>query len=152
MKQVLIELVDVILEKIQEDPGKPFSENKLRRWLQGEGYHKRDIDAAMRLVGPRIDAVAVTVRSQQPAIRTLTPYEAFKLSTEARDALVRLELYGLIDPIEREMMLDRLNTFDGEVSLDDLDYLLAWVVCGNRDVESQQTIYSVLDGTREQLH
>jgi len=33
-----------------------------------------------------------------------------------------------------------------------LDYLLSWVVCGGRDVESQQTIFSVLEGDGGTLH
>ena len=83
---------------------------------------------------------------------TLSSFEEFKFSTEARDAMVRLEQYGLIDAYEREMILDRLNHFEGEIGVDELDYLVSWVVCGNRDVESQQTIYSVLDGTNQILH
>jgi len=56
MKQALIELVDVILKKIQDEPDAPLSETGLRKWLMGEGYQKPDIEAAMQLVRPRFDA------------------------------------------------------------------------------------------------
>lgn len=152
MKQAVIELVDVILKKIQEEPHKPLNESGLRTWLKGKGYRKRDIDAAMKLLQPRIDSIAQTHVPRALAFRTLTSHEMFKLSTEARDALFRLEKFGLVDPYEREMILDRLNHFEGEIGMEELDYLLSWVVCSSRDVESQQTIYAVLDGTKDTYH
>jgi uncharacterized protein Smg (DUF494 family) len=85
-------------------------------------------------------------------VRLLSSYEEQRLTPEARNALARLDLYGLIEPHEREMILDRLNQFEGEVGLDELDYLLSWVVCSLRDVESQQTIYSVLEGGDNVVH
>ncbi len=152
MKQAVIELVDVILKKIQEEPHKPFSENGLRVWLKGKGYRKRDIDAAMKLLQPRIESMTRSHALRPMAFRAFTAHEAFKLTSEARDALIRLEKYGLVDPYEREMILDRLNHFEGEVGMDELNYLLGWVVCSTRDVESQQTIYSALDGSKETFH
>ena len=71
---------------------------------------------------------------------------------EARDALSRLEFYSLISPQERETILENVVQFDGRVGLDELDYLLSWIVCGNRDFESQQTIYSVMEGQADTFH
>lgn len=152
MKHSLIKLVDVILRKIQEDTDKPISEKGLRNWLLNEGYQKRDIEAAINLLRPRFETLQPVNQQAPLTMRTLSSFEEFKLSTEARDAMVRLEQYGLIDAYEREMILDRLNHFEGEVGVDELDYLVSWVVCGSRDVESQQTIYNVLDGTNQILH
>ena len=85
-------------------------------------------------------------------VRLLSPYEAYKLTPEARDALARLELYDVIDVSEREYILERLDQFEGTVGLSELDYLVSWIVCGNRDVESQQTIYNVMEGNTETRH
>ena len=84
--------------------------------------------------------------------RTFSIHEEYKLTPEARNALTRLEMYGLIDAFERELILDRLGQFEGEVGLDELDYLLSWVVCGGRDVESQQVIFRMIDGEPNTLH
>ncbi len=152
MKQLVTKLVDVILKRLEEQPEVVPTENGIRSWLTGQGYKKRDIDAAIKLVAPRFLLVRrENVVSPVPA-RTLSLLEEYKLLPEARDALARLDMYGLIDPYEREMILDRLNHFDGLVGLDELDYLLSWVVCGGRDVESQQTIFSVLEGDGGTLH
>lgn len=152
MKQSLTKLVDVILQKLQERPDNPISETGIRTWLARQGYAKRDIDAAIKLVEPRFRASLHILEGGPGRLRQLSEYERLKLSHEARNALVRLELYELIDPLEREILLERLDQFEGEVSLADLDYLLSWIVCASRDVEHQQTIYNVLDGDGPTLH
>lgn len=152
MKQLVTKLVDVILKRLEEQPDSVPTENGIRSWLTGQGYKKRDIDAAIKLVAPRFLSVTRENALSRVPVRTLSLLEEYKLLPEARDALVRLDIYGLIDPYEREMILDRLNHFDGLVGLDELDYLLSWVVCGGRDVESQQTIFGVLEGDSNTLH
>jgi len=152
MKQLVTKLVDVILKRLEEQPEAVPTENGIRSWLTGQGYKKRDIDAAIKLVAPRFLSVSREDALSHVPVRTLSLLEEYKLLPEARDALARLDMYGLIDPYEREMILDRLNHFDGLVGLDELDYLLSWVVCGGRDVESQQTIFSVLEGDGGTLH
>lgn len=150
MKAQLVELVGVILRRIEEQPGVPPSESRMRSWLVRQGYNKRDIDTAIKMVWERIiSAKAGPVAQRTPgAVRQLSNYEAQKLSREAREALARLDLYELMDPMEREMLLDRLGQFEDEVGMEDLDYLLSWILCSTRDVESQQTIFSVFEGNR----
>ena len=152
MKQSLVKLVDVILRKMQDNPNTQFTEGGLRTWLMNEGYNKRDIEAAIRLVRPQFLAGPGTNPPPAGTVRLLSDQEALKLSPEAHRALIRLDLYGLISPEEREAILDRLGQIEGEVGLEELDYLLSWVVGFGRDVETQQTIYSVLDGEGTTLH
>jgi hypothetical protein len=45
-----------------------------------------------------------------------------------------------------------LGHFEGEVGLEELDYLLSWLVCGGRDVEFQQTVANVLEGRGDTFH
>lgn len=153
MKQGLTELVDVILRRIAEQPDTPPSETGIRQWLMGQGYQKREIDAAMRLLRPRINTPKPVFGNRRPGVvRSLSDYEARKLTPEARNALARLDLFELISPSEREMLLDRMLQYDGEVGLDELDYLLSWAIYSVRDVESQQSIYNTVEGLRETLH
>ena len=152
MKALVTKLVDVILKRIEERPNVPHTENGIRSWLAGQGYKKRDIDAAIKLVAPRILNIPQPPFLDAVPARALSLHEDYKLSLEARNALARLDLYGLIDPYEREMILDRLNHFEGEVGIEELDYLITCVVCGGRDVESQQTIFNVMDGEGHGVH
>jgi uncharacterized protein Smg (DUF494 family) len=153
MKQRLMEVVDAILRCIEERPEIPATESGLRSWLSGQGYSKRDIDAALKMVSRRVFATGPATRQTDvTSLRALSPGEALKLDAEARDALARLELFDLIDPLEREMLLEHARQYEGVVGLDELDFLLSALVCSSRDVESQQTIYSVLDGMNGTLH
>ncbi|MCC6143316.1 MAG: DUF494 family protein [Candidatus Hydrogenedentes bacterium] len=152
MKAPLNELVNEILQRLEEHPERAPSESGIRSWLVRQGYNQRDIDAAMRIMRPRFASARPLTSRGPAAVRQLSPYEEYKLAPEARDALARLELYELIDPFEREMILERLNQFDGEVGLEELDYLLSWLLYSTRDVETQQTIYNVFEGNRDTLH
>lgn len=153
MKHSLVELVDVIIRQIQERPEALPSEKGIRSWLSSKGYNKREIDAAMKMVRPRFAEVPKRgFEGGQSAARLLTVYEECKLTPEARSALARLEVYGLLSPYERETILDHLNHYEGEVGLEELDYLLSWMVCSNRDVEFQQTFYGVFENKGVTLH
>ena len=103
-------------------------------------------------MGARIVPYNVIHQSQRAPVRALAEIEFHKMTPEARDALSRLEFYSLISPQERETILENVVQFDGRVGLDELDYLLSWIVCGNRDFESQQTIYSVMEGQADTFH
>lgn len=151
MKQSLIKLVDVILRRIEEQPETGRTEQGLRSWLARQGYNKRDIDAAMKLVRPHM-APRQDLPAPPSTVRTFSPAEEQKLTTEARNALARLDVYGLIDSYERELILDRLGQFEGEVGIEELDYLVSWLVCSTRDYESQQYLYNVLEGDTGTFH
>lgn len=174
MKNSLVELVNVIVRRIQAHPDAPPSEKVLRSWLTRQGYAKRDIDAAIKLVRPRFSKVLEKGSRRengtdtgfhfaglheslcQPprcnSVRVLSVHEEYKLTPEAHNALTRLELSGMIDPYEREMIMDYLDHFEGEVGLEEMDYLLSWMVCSGRDVESQQAFFNILEGKGETRH
>lgn len=147
-----MKLVDVVIQKLQELPEGSFSESRIRNWLSKKGYSRRDIDAAIQAVRPRYAFAHDIVHAVPGSPRQLSRYEAFKLTLEARNTLARLDLYELIDPSEREMILERLDQFEGQVGMDELEYLVSWIVCSTRDTEHQQTIFSVLDGKNRTLH
>ncbi len=153
MKPYLNKVVSAIFRKMREQPDWPPSENRLRHWLSDQGYSNREIEDAMRLIGGLPEWSAGRTPDRETfSTRVLTVFEECKVTPEARNALTRLEFHGLIDGQEREMVLERLNHFDGEVGLDEMDYLVAWVVCSNRNVEAQQTIYAVLENEPSAYH
>lgn len=152
MKKSLMKLVDVVIQKLQELPEGSFSESRLRSWLSQKGYSNRDIDAAIQAVRPRYAFAHEIVHAVPSSPRQLSSYESFKLAPDARDALARLDLYQLIDPYERELIMERLDQFEGPVGMEELEYLVSWIVCSTRDVEHQQTIFSVLNGKERNLH
>ncbi len=124
----------------------------MRTWLARQGYSKKDIETALGMVWPRLAEGTQRARSRGVVYRQFSPFERCKLSPEARDALTRLQMYELIAPWEMELLLDRLVTVEGEVGLDELDYMVSWMLCAGRDVESQQTLFRIFEGDRDTLH
>ena len=152
MTERVSELVAVIVRMMQDHPESPPSEKRLRSLLVGQGYAKRDIDAAIKLAWPRFASRQSVVDHKPGSMRSLSLYEDHKLATEARDGLARLDLAGIITPYEREIVLDHLGHFDGPIGMEELDYLLSWLVCGGRDVEYKRTLADVLAGKGDMLH
>lgn len=152
MKQALSELINVILQRLEEHPETNPSEHGMRSWLVGQGYKKRDIDAAMRLVGAGLIAEQAGGSRSPGSVRHLSSVENHKLTQEARNALARLDLYDVIEPYERELIMDRVAQMEGTVTMEELDYLLSWLIMGTRDVESQQTVYQVFEGGSGTIH
>lgn len=151
MKHTVAELVDVILRRLDERPETPPTEVGVRTWLKGQGYNMRDIEMALEVVRPHLSQPRQSERRIPGTVRHLSNFEAYKLSTEARDALARLDQYELMNPYERELLMDRLMQSEGEVGMDELDYLVSWILCSTRDVESQQTVLDVFEGTHGEL-
>lgn len=151
MKEIVSNLVDVILRMMQDRSESPMTENAMRTWLAGQGYKKRDIDAALKLLHPRL-APPVASKAEPYAVRQLMLHEQLKMSPEARSGLARLEFCGLITEHERELVLDHLGQIEGEVGISELEYLLSWLVCGGRDVEFQQTLVNVLENRQASFH
>lgn len=150
MKQSVTKIVDKIIQKLQESTREVPSEAGLRSWLKEEGFPVKDVEAAINVVKPQLSLRAE--HEVMPQMRVLSPYESFFLSDEARVALARLEMYGIIGSEEREIILERLDQFDGALDLAALEYLVSTYVCSGLDVAHQQMVYQVLDGKTDIYH
>jgi uncharacterized protein Smg (DUF494 family) len=153
MRNTLVaELVGLIVRRVQETPeGRRPSAKSLRAWLKRRGFQKQDIDAALKLALERLEPVTQPAALQHVP-RMLSTYEERKLTPQAREALFRLERYGLITPAEREMVLERLPHVEGTLDPDGLDFLLAWVVYPTRTIAEQQSLMAVLHNETVAFH
>lgn len=150
MKPSITKIVDKIIQKLQESAREVPSEAGLRSWLAKEGFASKDVDAAIRVMKPVL--VSRSGHESIPQMRVFSPYESLFLSAEARGALTRLELFGFIGPQEREIILERIDQFDGELDMAALEYLVSTYVCSGLDAAHQQMIYQVLDGKTDIYH
>ena len=153
MKSTLLEAINAVLQRLEDFPRAPESEDAIRMWLAGQGFSRRDIDAAMRIVFPQGGAPsAPRGLSAAAPMRQLAQYEFSRLTPEARSALARLDMHGLIEPREREFLIERLMQMEGDLDLDALDFVLSTVFCTTRNAESQNTLLSTLEGYGPTLH
>lgn len=152
MKQSVVKAVNAILRQMEETPDALCTESNMRSWLATQGYNKRDIDAAMKLIAPRFAMLAPATEPRPRALRQFALYEHARLSAEARSALARLDVNDLLDPMEREMIIERMLQYEGEVDMDALDYLLSSVFGTMRNVEAQNAMYNAFEGYGPTLH
>ena len=150
MKSSIIQLVDKIVQKLQEDTSDVPSKAGIRNWLCKQGYSAKDVEAAINEVKPQL--AFWVEQGVQRHTRVLSPYESFLLSPAVKSALTRLENYGLIGTHEREIMLERMEQFEGEIDLGALEYVLSTQICSGYDVAHQQIMYQVLDGKDNIYH
>ena len=150
MKTSITQIIDKIVQKLEENTRDMPYEAGIRSWLRKQGYSAKDVDAAIKEVKPQLDSWNGQLLPRHT--RVLSPYEAFLLSPAAKSALQRLEMYGLIGVAEREIMLERLEQFEGEIDLGTLEYVLSTQICSGLDVAHQQILYQVLDGSEDYFH
>lgn len=149
MKTSLTELISVIQQRLESTPNARLTDPGLRRWLTQKGYSKRDIDTAFTAL---LKARGQMLHRSPGNVRQLAWHESIKLSQEVREALARFDMYEMLDPLTREIILERLSQFEGEAGMEELDYALSWAFAPSRDVETIQTLYTILDGASETIH
>ncbi|HOC70067.1 MAG: Protein Smg [Candidatus Hydrogenedentes bacterium ADurb.Bin101] len=151
MKVSLTKLVDVILEHVASSKGKVPTEKSMRSFLLRQGYTKKDIDSAIEIINTHLNQKPAYLR-YAPPMRQLAFYESMKISLDVHHAITRLELLGLIEPLEREVLLERFIHADGQADMESLDYALSYLVGPGRNAETQQTMIAVLEGYSPTVH
>lgn len=151
MKVSVAKLVNVILERMAFSNDKPPSEKAMRSYLLQEGYKRCDIDTALELISTHL-AERPVYKTEAPAIRQLAFYEAAKIHQDVHHAMTRLEIMGLLDPFEREFLLERFIHTEGQADMEALDFALSYVIGAARNVEAQQALLSVFEGFSPTYH
>ncbi len=151
MKATVAKLVSYILEHIADKHDKAPSEKAMRSLLARKGYKRRDIDVAFEVINNQLMDKPV-LSDAMPPLRQLAFYENNKIQQDVHHAMTRLEMMGLIEPIEREMLLERFLHTDGPADMEALDFALSYIICTGHNVEVQQTMLTVFEGFSPTIH
>lgn len=151
MKLSVAKLVNEILEHLVSATGKAPSEKAMRTFLLRRGYNRRDIESAIEFINAHLVERPVYSR-QSLSVRHLAFYESTKITQDAYQAMTRLELMGLLDPMEREVLLERFIHSEGQADMEALDFALSYFIGTARNAETQQTMISVFEGYSPTLH
>lgn len=151
MKISVAELVSVILEQMDAAGEKPFPEKTVRSRLIKQGYNRRDIDSAFKLINTHLSEKPV-LNETMPSIRHLAFFESTKVQQDVHHAMTRLELMGLLEPYEREMLLERFIHSEGQADMEALDFALSYIIGTGRNAESQQAMLSIFEGFSPTIH
>ena len=111
MVDVLIYLYENYMDGEQQPP---VEQSDLEDELSQAGFSQGEIDKALRW----LDELALGVEAAHDhaptrgAIRVYSAAECEKLDLEARGMLMSLEHSGILDPVSRELVIDRLLAID----------------------------------------
>jgi len=128
MKETVLDVLMYLFECFVdgEDTPEP-SKNELREELEQAGFRHREIDRALEwldgLKSPKVTTNSVTPHF--PTLRVFDRSEHERLDTSCRGYLLHLEQLGILSPVQRELVIDRLLALDS----DDIDIEhIKWVV------------------------
>ncbi len=119
-------LLNALTQRLLEDPGLFEDPRDLIDELAAEGYQAQEVEAAVAWLGRFVsEPVHGSLWSAEPftsrGLRTRSLEEQISFSPEAFGYLMRLENFGLIDPTQREEILERaLGTFDEEIGEEEI--------------------------------
>jgi Smg protein len=98
--------------------------------LERAGFGRHNVERALDwladLAGERSRP---SIDSTQPSLRVFSADELERISTSCRGYLLQLEQEGILSPLQREIVIDRLVALDGdEVDIDRLKWLVLMVL------------------------
>jgi Smg protein len=125
---VLDILIYVFDRYMLEDTSEVPERDDLARDLEFMGFGSASVERALDWLADLADVrllCAEEARPDRSSLRLYSDGELTRLSTESRGFLMHLERHGILSPLQREVVLDRLLALDS----DELDIeQIKWVV------------------------
>jgi Smg protein len=144
MYENMVDVLIYLYENYMDGESKaPTDQGELEEELSQAGFTAGEIQKALRW----LDELAAGVDKPQyhahraHSIRIYAEAECAKLDVEARGLLLFLEQTGILDPVGRELVIDRVLAIDhAAVSVDELKWVVLLVLMnrpGHEDAFSQ---------------
>ena len=146
MKETVLDVLMYLFECFvdSEDTSEP-DKNELREELERAGFRHREIDRALEwldgLKAPKITTDSVTAHF--PTLRVFDRSEQERLNTSCRGYLLHLEQLGILSPVQRELVIDRLLALDSsDIDIEHIKWVVMMVLFSQ---PSQQQEYERME-------
>ncbi|GAB4361487.1 MAG: DUF494 family protein [Methylohalobius sp. ZOD2] len=154
MKENVFDVLMYLFENyMDEDPEMMPDPDSIRTELVAAGFPQRDIDKAFQWLESLTQGQ--TIQTTMPTFRVYAPEEMSKLDKECRGLLLFLEQSGILNPSNRELVIDRAMALSrDDLTLDNLKWIVLMVLFSQPD---QEVAFSrmedlVYDNTPVALH
>lgn len=132
MKENVLDLLMYLFENyIYEEPEDEPDRESLSESLEEAGFSNVEIERAFAW----LDGLAEQRKlpdlggHENKPIRVFTEDECRRLDVDARGFILYLENIGVLDPLRREMVIDRLAALENEdISLDDVKWVILMIL------------------------
>jgi Smg protein len=132
MKETVLDVLMYLFESFVDSEDEPEpNRNELREELEHAGFGDREIDRALDwLDGLNTTAdIGAEHFQRSTAIRIYDPIERDRFDAKARGYLLYLEQIGILAPLQRELVIDRLLALDsGEVDIEQIKWVVMMVL------------------------
>lgn len=131
MKSDVLELLVYLFEHYMDDEGERLpDEEGLRDELQQAGFRLHDIRKAFAWLGDLADRPEpLGVTANDSALRHFDDSEMLRLDASCRGFLLFLEQNGVLNPLSRERVIDRLMALEGDlISIEHVKWVVLLVL------------------------
>jgi len=144
MKETVLDVLMYLFETFIESEDDPEpNRNELHEELERAGFGKREIERALDWLEGLNAADDGTIAPQSAAMRLYDRVEQERLDAAARGYLLHLEQIGILLPIQRELVLDRLFALDAEeIDIEQIKWVVMMVLFSQPD---QQEAYAQME-------
>jgi Smg protein len=115
MKESVLDVLMYLFESFVDSDDEPEpNRNELKSELERAGFHDREIDRALDWLDG-LNSTGVTSNApQNNAFRVFDAVELERVDAPSRGYLLHLEQIGILQPIQRELVIDRLLALDND--------------------------------------
>ncbi len=159
MKENMLDILMYMFEHcLDSETGVMPDEDLLKGHLDAAGFHGQDIEKAFIWLEELASARVHTFREElisERSIRVYAPQEIARLDLECRGFLLFLEQTGVLDPVNRELVIDRAMALESnETDLPQLKWVILMVLFNQPGQEAALAWMEDLlfEGISEQLH
>jgi len=140
MKETVLDVLMYLFEHyLDEDIHFDDDQEVLRAELDNAGFEHSEINKALAWLeglAEQQELLIPPLNAEQPALRVYHALELDKLDTECRGFLLFLEQLSVLDPVNRERVIDRVMALeDEEIGLDQLKWVVLMVLFNQPDQE-----------------
>jgi Smg protein len=141
MKETVLDVLMYLFESYVDSPEEPEpNRHELKRELGRAGFHDPEIERALDWLDG-LNSTATGNAPQDTAFRVFDAIEQERLDAASRGYLLHLEQIGILQPAQREIVIDRLLALDNdEIDVEQTKWVVMMVLFsqpGRQDVFAQ---------------
>jgi Smg protein len=115
MKESVLDVLMYLFETFVDSDDEPEpNRNELKEELARAGFRDGEIDRALDWLDGLNSTGVTSSEPQHTAFRVFDSAEQERLDAPSRGYLLQLEQIGILQPIQRELVIDRLLALDNE--------------------------------------
>jgi Smg protein len=143
MKESVLDVLMYLFESfVESDDESEPNRSELQSELERAGFHDREISRALDWLDG-LHATTAGNAPQETAFRVYDADEQERLGAGARGYLLHLEQIGILQPAQRELVIDRLLALDhDEIDVDQTKWVVMMVLFSQ---PGQQAAYAQIE-------